>query len=87
MVGQEENLRKSGGGSRAVRASIEATLTLLRAELAKTQRLVQQQVEQSAELHRQQQLLCSIPMISRIRLRVCVIAYNCDKRSCRRPCS
>jgi transposase len=61
MVGQEENRRQSGGGSSAVRASIEATLAFLRQELAKTQRLVQQQVKQSAELHRQQQLLCSIP--------------------------
>src|SRR5215469_8191490 len=52
MVGQEENRRQSGGGSRAVRASIAATLTFLRKELAKTQRLVQQQVQQSAELRR-----------------------------------
>ena len=44
-----------------VRASIEATLAFLREELAKTQRLVQQQLEQSAELRSQQQLLCSIP--------------------------
>jgi transposase len=61
MVQQEENRRQSGGGSSTVRASIEATLAFLRAELAKTQRLVQQQVEQSAELKNQQQLLCSIP--------------------------
>jgi transposase len=61
MVQQEENRRQSGGGSRAVRASIEATLTFLRAELAKTQRLVQEQVQRSAELRSQQQLLCSIP--------------------------
>ncbi len=61
MVQQEENRRQSGGGSSAVRASIEATLTFLRAELAKTQRLVQQQVQRSAELRTQQQLLCSIP--------------------------
>jgi transposase len=61
MVQQEENRRQSGGSSRAVQASIEATLAFLRQELAKTQRLVQQQVDQSAELRSQQQLLCSIP--------------------------
>lgn len=61
MVQQEENRRQSGGSSSAVRTSIEATLAFLRAELAKTQRLVQQQVQQSVELRRQQQLLCSIP--------------------------
>ncbi len=61
MVQQEENRRQSGGSSSAVRASIESTLAFLRQELAKTQRLVQQQVEQSAELRSQQQLLCSIP--------------------------
>jgi transposase len=48
-------------GLAAVHASIEATLAFLREELAKTQRLVQQQVEQSATLRSQQQLLCSIP--------------------------
>jgi transposase len=61
MVQHEENRRQSGGSSQAVRASIEATLAFLRQELGKTQRLVQQQVEQSAELRSQQQLLCSIP--------------------------
>jgi transposase len=61
MVQQEVNRRQGGGSSRAVRASIEATLAFLREELAKTQHLVQQQVEQSAELRSQQQLLCSIP--------------------------
>ena len=65
MVQQEENRRQGGGSSRAVRASIEATLTFLRAELAKTQHLVQQQVEQSAQLKYQQQLLCSIPGVGR----------------------
>jgi hypothetical protein len=65
MVQQEENRRQSGGSSRAARASIEATLTFLRKELAKTQRLVQQQVERSAELRSQQQLLCSIPGVGR----------------------
>ena len=60
-MGQHEaNRRQSGGSARAVRASIEATLAFLRAELAKTQRLVQQQVQPSGELRRQQQLLCSI---------------------------
>jgi transposase len=61
MVQQEDNRRQSGGSSRAVRASIEATLAFLTQELTKTQRLVQEQVEQSAELRSQQQLLCSIP--------------------------
>jgi transposase len=61
MVQQEDNRRQSGGGSSAVRASIEATLAFLRQELAKTQRLVQQQMQRSAELRRQPQLLCSIP--------------------------
>jgi transposase len=61
MVQQEENRRQSGGSSSAVHASIEATLAVLRAELAKTQRLVQEQVAQSAELRSQYQLLCSIP--------------------------
>jgi transposase len=59
MVQQEENRRQSGGSSSAVRASIEATLTFLRQELAKTQRLVQQQVEHSAYLKDQQLLLCA----------------------------
>jgi transposase len=61
MVQQEENRRQSGGSSSAVHASIAATLAFLRQELAKTQRLVQEQVEQSATLCHQQQLLCSIP--------------------------
>jgi transposase len=65
MVQHEENRRQSGGSSRAVHASIEATLAVLRKELAKTQRLVQQQVEQSAELRSQQELLCSIPGVGR----------------------
>jgi hypothetical protein len=59
LVQQEENRRQSGGTSRAVHASIEATLTFLRAALAKTQRLVQQQVEPSADLRSQQQQLCA----------------------------
>ena len=65
MVQQEENRRQSGGSSSAVRASIEATLAFLRQELAKTQRLVQQQVERSAQLKDQQHLLCSIPGVGR----------------------
>jgi transposase len=48
-----------------VRTAIEATLAFLRAELAKTQRLVQQQIERSAELKNQQRLLCSIPGVGR----------------------
>jgi transposase len=61
LVQHEENRRQSGGTARAVRASIEATLACLRAELAKTQRRVQQQVERSAQRQDQQHLLCSIP--------------------------
>src|SRR5262245_28032997 len=61
LVQQEENRRQSGGSSSAVRASIEAPLAFLRQELAKTPRLVQQQVERSAQLKEQQQLLCSLP--------------------------
>jgi transposase len=65
MVQQAENRRQSGGSSSAVHASIEVTLAFLRQELAKTQRLVQEQVEQSVELRSHQQLLCSIPGVGR----------------------
>ncbi len=61
MGQQEENRRQRGGSAQAVRASIAATRAFLRQELAQTQHRVQQQVEQSAELRRHQQLLCSIP--------------------------
>ena len=64
-VQQEEHRRQSGGSSRAVRTSIEATRALLRAELAKTQRLVQQQIDRSAELKNPQRLLCSMPGVGR----------------------
>ena len=61
MVQQEEHRRQRGGSSSAVHAALEATLAFLSMELAKTQRLVQHQVERSAELRSQQQLLCSMP--------------------------
>jgi transposase len=61
MAQQEVNRLQSGIPSPAVLASIEATLAFLRAEMDKTQRLVQAQVERSAELKQQQQLLRSIP--------------------------
>lgn len=61
MAQQEVNRQQSGIHSPAVRASIEATLTFLRAELAKTQRLIQEQLERSAELKQQLLLLRSIP--------------------------
>jgi transposase len=64
-VQQEENRQQSGGSSSAVHASIEATLAFLRKELAKTQQLVQEQVQRSAELRSQQQRLCSIPGVGR----------------------
>src|SRR5258707_3119746 len=63
LLQHEEHRRQRGGSSSAVRASIEATRAFLRAELAKTPRLVQQQVEQSAERRSQQQLLCALPAV------------------------
>jgi len=65
MAQQEVNRLHSGLYSAAVRASTEATLTFLRQEIAKMQRLVQEQVERSAELQHKQRLLCSIPGIGR----------------------
>ncbi len=61
MAQQEVNRQQSGIHSPAVRASIEATLTFLRAEVAKTQRLIQEQLERSAEVKQQLLLLRSIP--------------------------
>ncbi len=65
MAQQEVNRLHSGLHSPAVRASMEATLAFLRQEMAQMQRLVQEQVEQSADLQHQQRLLCSIPGIGR----------------------
>lgn len=65
MAQQEVNRLRSGLPSPAVRASIEATLAFLRQEMAQMQRLVQEQVEQSADLQPHQRLLCSIPGIGR----------------------
>jgi transposase len=65
MTQQEVNRQQSGIASPAVLASIEATLALLRAEIAQLQRRIQQQVERSAELSNQQRLLCSIPGVGR----------------------
>jgi transposase len=61
MAQQEVNRQQSGIHSPAVRASIEATLTFLRAEVAKTQRLIQEQLERSAEVKQHLLLLRSIP--------------------------
>jgi transposase len=61
---QEVHRLQSGIPSPAVLASIEATLAFLRAALAKSQRLVQEQLERSAELKHQQQLLRSIPGVA-----------------------
>jgi transposase len=61
MAQQEVNRQQSGIRSAAVLASIEAMVAFLREEIATTQRLVQEQVERSAQLKQQQMLLCSIP--------------------------
>jgi transposase len=61
MAHQEGNRQQSGVRSAAVLASLEATRAFLSQEIAKVQRLLQEQVEQSAELRGQQLLLCSIP--------------------------
>jgi hypothetical protein len=49
MAQQEVNRRQSGIPSPAVLISIEATLAFLREEMAKTQRLVQEPIERSAQ--------------------------------------
>jgi transposase len=72
LAQQEGNRLQRGIPSPAVLASIETTLAFLRAEIAKSQRfvsassalrqrLVQEQLERSAELKHQQALLRSIP--------------------------
>jgi transposase len=65
MAQQEVNRLQSGLHSPAVRASLEATRAFLRQEVATMQRLVQAQVEQSADLQHKQRLLCSLPGIGR----------------------
>jgi transposase len=65
MAQQEVNRLHSGLHSPSVRASMEGTLAFLRQEIAKMQRLVQEQVERSADLQHKQRLLCSIPGIGR----------------------
>jgi len=65
MAQQEVNRLQSGLHSPAVRASMEATLAFLRQEIDAMQRLVQEQLEQSADLQHKQRLLCSIPGIGR----------------------
>jgi transposase len=65
MAQQEVNRLHSGLHSPAVRASLEATLAFLRQEVDTMQRLVQEQLEQSADLQHKQRLLCSIPGIGR----------------------
>jgi transposase len=61
LAQQEVNRRQSGIHSPAVLASIEATLAFWRAEMAHMQRLVQEQLERSAELQQQSLLLRAIP--------------------------
>jgi transposase len=61
MAQQEVNRQQSGIRSAAVLASSEAMVAFLREEIAKTQRLVQEQGERSAQLKQQLLLLCSIP--------------------------
>jgi transposase len=61
MARQEVNRLHSGLHSPAVRASLEATLAFWRQEVDTMQRLVQEQLEQSADLQHKQRLLCSIP--------------------------
>jgi transposase len=65
MVQQEGNRPQSGIRSPAVLASLEATRAFLLEEMGKLQRQIQRQVEQSAELKGQQQLLCSIPGVGK----------------------
>jgi hypothetical protein len=60
MAQQEINRLQSGLHSPAVRASLEATLAFVKHEILQMQRLVQDQVEQSADLQHKQHLLCSI---------------------------
>jgi transposase len=63
MAQQEVNRLQSALHSPAVRASMEGTLAFVREEIVKMQRLVQEQLEQSAELPHKERLLCSIPGI------------------------
>jgi transposase len=65
LAGQEGNRLQRGIHSTTVRASVQATRAFLLEEVATLQQQIQQQVEQSAELRREQQLLCSIPGIGR----------------------
>jgi transposase len=65
MAQQEVNRLQSGLHSPSVRASIGATLTFLQQEIATMRRLVQKQVEQSADLRHEQHLLCSKPGVGR----------------------
>ena len=65
MAQQEVNRLHSGLHSPTVRASMQAVLAFVRHEIAPMQRLVQEQVEQSADLQHQQRLLCSIPGMGR----------------------
>jgi transposase len=69
MAQQEVNRLQSGLHSPAVRASLQATLqatlAFVKHEIVQMQRLVQEQVEQSADLQHKQHLLCSIPGIGR----------------------
>jgi transposase len=61
MVHQEGNRLQSGIRSAAVLASLESTRAFLSAEIARMQRQIQEQVEQSAAVKEQLRLLRSIP--------------------------
>ncbi len=63
MRTMERNRLKAGETLAAVRASIESHLAYLTAEIAQTERLIQQHIRQHTPLHTQVQLLLSIPGI------------------------
>jgi transposase len=65
MAGHEGNRLQSGIRSTAVLASVQTTRAFLLEEVAELQRQIQEQVERTAELKGQQQLLCSIPGVGR----------------------
>jgi transposase len=65
MAQQEVNRRPSGRHSPAVRASLEATVAVMRQAIVKMPRRVHEPVEQSADLPHQPRLLCALPGMGR----------------------
>jgi transposase len=65
MAGQEGNRLQRGIHSTTVLASLQATQAFLLEEVAQLQHQIQQQVEPSAALKGQHQLLCAIPGVGR----------------------